>query len=302
MRYTTRATHRPIRWGLAASIALVWIGAIAACPAPDPTQPAPAVDDPTAPSSTPVPDPVPDPPLPAETTSFRQKTWLVDALAIALSTDVDGDGVQDNKLPEVLDAIDALVGTEDLSTAQVNANIASNIAQSVTIVFLDGNSDGESMTLDVLAGTVDETTLDFEVDPASYDENGEPTSRMEGAFYSETRFDAAGDITLQVTMQDGLAPVQLPFEDVRFDALLEEDFERLDARMFGTVPLTRLIDDAIGPLVPAEGIELSPGNVLSRDELIAVLHDLAPGLSDVETSTGELGITGAFTIIATEAP
>ena len=72
--------------------------------------------------------------------------------------------------------------------------------------------------------------------------------------------------------------------------------------MFGVVPLTRLIDDAIGPLVPPEGIELSPGNVLTRDDLVSLLHDLAPGLSDVETSTGELGITGAFTIIATEAP
>ncbi|MCB9676582.1 MAG: hypothetical protein H6737_15810 [Alphaproteobacteria bacterium] len=238
-----------------------------------------------------------DAPPPAPTSDFRESTWVVDDLSILEDTDLDDDGTIDNKLPQVLAAVDTLMRNEDMSVAQVNQNIASNIAQLVTIVFLDARSpDGEAIEIDVLAGLSEDGVVS--VDPSSYDEDGTPRSQLAGGFVGPLDFEATGDVAIRITMMPGIDPSPVQLHAVVLDASMTDSQLVVTGLMRGVIPVDRFIDEAIAPVIPDAGYEIFPGTQSSKAEVLAILHDLAPGLADVTLPNGEVGISAAFEIVA----
>ncbi|MEZ4316582.1 MAG: hypothetical protein R3F61_03740 [Myxococcota bacterium] len=240
----------------------------------------------------------PDLPAPA-LSAFRGNTWLVEDLSIVDDTDVDGDGALDNKLPDVLHAVDLLMRDQDMSTEQINRNIAANIAQLVTIVFIDARSDGDTIELDVLAG-MEGSQTELLVDPASYDASGDAVSQLSGAFVEPLAFAATGDVLLRVTMAAGLEPSPVQLHDVRLEGEITASELVLTAVLRGVIPIDRFIDDAVAPLVPEEGFEIVPGTVSTKEEVLDLIREIAPALSDVTLPSGEAGISAVFEVSAGE--
>lgn len=262
------------------------IALLTACtPTDEVTTPPPATEIPT-----PVDLPTPPPTPPAS--SFRAGTWRVDSLVIVGDTDLDDDGVIDNKLPDVLAAVDLLLGAQDVSLDSVNAGIASNMANDVTVAFIDGQSDGTALQLDVLPGT-----SDLVIDEAlAYDEDGLPRARLLGAMAAERAFEVAGKVTLPVTMLPGLPPSPVFVDGVVFGG--ELDALGVNALLVGAIPVRSFVDDVIAPVIPPEGYEITPGNVMTREEVLALIENLAPGLADVTLPSGEIAVSAAFEITA----
>jgi len=276
---------------------LLWLGVgvlmVGACRSPEPPatpagSPADNVD-----TDTDIPDT--DPPLSA----FRSNSWLLEDLDIVPITDTDGDGTLDNKLPEVLEAVDLLMRNQDMSTAAINENIAANIAQLTTVVFLDADSDGDALEIDVLTGMAgDGTTL--AVDPVSYDDLGVPRSQLIGEFVDSLSFGVSGAVLLRITMLQGVAPAPVQLQSVVLDGEITESELVLTGRLRGVIPVDSFIDEAIAPLIPPEGYEIFPGVISSRDEVLAIIRDLAPGLADVTLPDGSVGISAVFDLVAGE--
>lgn len=252
--------------------------------------PTPPVD---APPTAPV--PTPPPPTPPAST-FREGTWLVDHLVLHGEADTNGDGTDDNRLPAVLTTVDILLGDAAVSVEQVNASIENNLASNVTVVFLDGTSDGDALTLDVLPGLPD-LTVDVE---AAYDDDGLVRSRLEGTLGDETGFSAEGRLFLPVVFIPGFPP-----SPVRLDMVMlvgDLDADTVSGTFRGAIPVQAFVDDVVAPMIPPEGLALTPGTLTPRDEVLALIESLAPGLADLELPSGEPAVSAVFDVGASAFP
>lgn len=241
------------------------------------------------------PVPTPPPPTPPAST-FREGSWLVDHLVLHSEADTNGDGVDDNKLPAVLTTVDILLGEASVSVEQVNTSIENNLAANVTVVFLDGSSDGDALLLDVLPGLPD-LTVDVE---AAYDDDGLVRSRLEGTLLDEALFSAEGRLFLPVVFIPGFPPSPVRLDLVVLRGTLDAD--AVAGTFRGAIPVQAFVDDVVAPMIPPEGLELTPGTLTPHAEVIALIESLAPGLADVELPSGEPAVSAVFDVGASAFP
>ena len=227
---------------------------------------------------------------------FREGFWLVTSLAIVEDTDLDDDGVVDNKLPEILVAIDELLRDEPLSVEAINTNIQANIDNFVTVVFLEGRSDGEDLALDVLNGFSIDGSSTLAVSPSSYDDQGDALSTLTGSFSSNTDFSVFGDLEMVVTMVSGVDPAPVRVESVTIEGLAGPG--AIGGRMHGILPVDAFIDDVVASMIPEEGLEIFPGTLSTKEEILDLVRSIAPGLADATLPSGEAGVTAAFELSA----
>lgn len=211
--------------------------------------------------------------------------------------DLDGDGESDNKLPNALTLAAAFVGDE-VAPEGLNEQVALAIEADDLVILLAAVYANGLLTTDVLAGTVDEETSELAVDvEASYDDQNQPFSRLEGGFSDQTHFSTGpGAIKVPVTFYPDEPPLPVPLEEALIYGSLEADAS--DGRIVGIIPADDLIDQVIDPLIPEGGYE-----GYTKEELMELISGLKDNdfVVDQELPDGERGVSAAFSYSATTA-
>ena len=216
--------------------------------------------------------------------------------------DVDGDGVIDNKLPAVLQLVDAFV-SQPMSAEDVNQTLVDDMATGDIIVLSELVYAEGQLTEDILLGVLTADTGDedaYVVDDSSYGDGGVPNSRLTGIFLDETAYAVDADRILLPFPIVADEPVSLvPLELVVVEGAVDSD--RVDGLMYGAIPVDDMIDGVIEQIIPT-GEEYDPAEYLDkdRDEFIAFVRDFAnePNVSDIELEDGRRAVSAALTFTA----
>ena len=231
---------------------------------------------------------------PASTfTAGRYRMSAFEILPQDDGADQDNDGTSDNNLPFVLDFADTALADQDLTRDDLNLRIAEGLTDNSLVVLLDAAQGDLAFAVSVLAGNVDANGV-LTVDPASYDDAGEPVSRLTGAFSTQTTYATSGEsIVIPVTFLAGEPPVLVPLQRVACTG--EVDDATMTGRITGVIPGDQFVDDVLEPLIPEEG---------ASGKTKAQLLDLARGvvaletMSDVDLGGGERGVSAGFSFTA----
>ena len=209
--------------------------------------------------------------------------------------DLDGDGEIDNKLPDVLNTVDALVTAQDLTKTGINEALAAGLGDDTLVVLIDAEHDDPDLRVDVLLGTVDEDTDALGVDEQSYGEDGAPTSRLSGWFESQEEFTASADyILIPVTFYPDEPPLFIPLAIAVMEGELTA--ARCDGTLVGAAPVDDVIELVVEPLIPT-GDDYDKSKYLNqeRDEFIEGIRDLAnENMADIELEDGSMAFSAAL--------
>lgn len=207
--------------------------------------------------------------------------------------DQDKDGTPDNNLPFALNFADTALADQDLTRDDLNLRIAEGLADNSLVVLLDAAQLDRVLSVAVLAGQIDEGGV-LSADPASYDGDGAPVSRLTGAFSTQTTYAVLDDsIVIPVSFIAGEPPVLVPLQ--RAACTGEVDDATMAGRITGVIPGDQFVDDVLEPLIPEEG---------SGGKTKAQLLDLARSvvaletMSDIDLGGGERGVSAGFTFTA----
>jgi hypothetical protein len=209
--------------------------------------------------------------------------------------DWDDDGEVDNNLPNVLSTFDLLLGDWDISKDGLNLIAADAIDNDTLVLLVDASYDDVDLTLDFLAGVVDNDGNLAVDEDASY-VDGEPISRVVGTFVGETAYTAGPNsmvLSIPVDPNGTLAP--FPLEEVRMHGDLGAI--TVDGTIAGIVPVARFVDGVLPVFIPEGGYdinddgEIGPGE--TQADLIGLVTKILITAADVVTESGEPGISAA---------
>jgi hypothetical protein len=238
---------------------------------------------------------------PSDFSSGKYQWTAFTILGDGAGRDWNDDGQPDNNLPNVLETFAILL--PDLSKTNLNDVAADAIQNDELVLLADANFDGGELTLDFLAGLLDEDG-GLVVDEATSYKDGVPVSRLVGTFTSDDEYTAGPDpmlLALPVTAGGDLAPI--PLEEVTMQG--ELGTVTLDGTFSGIVPVVSFVAGVLPVFVPAEGFDMNGDGEIGSGETQAELIDLATLLldtgADVVTEDGEPGISAAFHFAAAAA-
>ncbi len=237
----------------------------------------------------------PDGAYPSYPSSFTHGRYAFDALSLPDVPDVDGDGVVDNHLPDVLRLIDTIAPDQGFDPENFDVRLADNITEHSTILV-----DAEQADLTLQIAFLTATRVDGVLVPCpeSYNESGTPTEVVKGVFLDETTI-VAGPTTLRIEVVGALNTPTVPLQLSRATVEGTLSSAVMEGRIFAVLPIETTLSDFIIPLLPQDGYDIDgDGVVESVEELIAMLEDLAPSLADVELPYGELGVSVALDYVA----
>jgi hypothetical protein len=249
-------------------------------------------------------DQAPDDGYPSTFASGRYRLTEFVLMPLDTGGDVDGDGTQDNRLPNLLTAADLAVSGQQLSPDEVNANIAAQIAAGDLAVLLDAVYAELDLTVDVFGGTMDVDSGAIAIDPSSYDDQGNPRSELLGQFSSETEF-AAGpaDVNVPVIFVPEDPPVLVPLVHTSLTGTMDAD--GVSGMMSGIIPANDMIDQVIDPIIPEEGYDTNGDGTIdmTKADIMELVTTLVnnENMSDIVFDDGSRGISAAFTVTAVPA-
>ncbi|MCP4804875.1 MAG: hypothetical protein GY913_02510 [Proteobacteria bacterium] len=242
--------------------------------------------------------------------SYEAGKYRADTLVIVedaeVGGDVDGDGEVDNKLPAVLQLVDAFV-TNPLAAEDINQTLVDDMATSDIIVLGQLSYADGQLTEDILLGSLDDPEASdsgqdgaWHVDDSSFASDGTPNSRMTGIFLDETTYSVSADqILLPFPIVSDQPPSLVPLQLVVVEGTVDGD--QVNGLMYGAIPVDDMMDGVIEEIIPT-GEEYDPADYLNkdRDEFIAFVRDFAnePNVSDIEFSDGSRAISAALTFTA----
>lgn len=229
--------------------------------------------------------------------SFEAGSYRLSELSLnplGEGVDQNGDGTADNNLPNALTLIDAALADQDFSFDGFNALIAASIEEQVLNVLVSAENTDRVLTLSVFSGNWDPEGMGYQVDPGSYDDNGDPISRMDGYFSSESEYlVGAPSAVLPVTfiIEDG--PLPVPLINVTMDGSINGDL--LSGQIFGVIPGDEMVSNVIGPMIPEEGV-----GGQTKEQILELVQTLTGNdtLMDVPLEGEQRGISAAFTFQA----
>jgi hypothetical protein len=237
-------------------------------------------------------------PYPSGYTDGEYRVSALTILPAGEGKDWDGDGDADNKLPDVLAAFDFLLGAFDVSKPGLNILVADAIRNDSLVVLVDAAYDGGLLTLDFLAGSADGDGS-FSIDSEqSYDDDGNPVSRLEGTFVGATAYVAGPDsMVIAIPVDASGTPAPFPLEEVTMQG--ELGAIDLDGDIVGIVPVDRFVAAVLPIFVPAQGYDLNGNEAIDPDtesqaaitELVTTLLDTS---ADTATQGGEPAISAAL--------
>lgn len=199
--------------------------------------------------------------------------------------DLDGDGTPDNNLPTALEPIDVFMGDDmDLSREGLNARIAESIALNDLVILIDASCSEGVLSFDILGGS-------YDPDTATLTASAEDVSELEGAFTAEVSYSASADsMAIPATFWPDQPPLLVPMEQTTASGDLA--VEATTGALVGIVPVDRLVEDVIDPLIPEDGWDGQ-----SKEEILALIGDMAEleHISDMELEDGSRGVSAAFT-------
>lgn len=210
--------------------------------------------------------------------------------------DVDGDGTEDNNLPQLLDLAEMMMSDQPLAPEELNASIATNLEEGLLVILLDALQTNADLTVDVLGGSTDDQGV-LTVDPLSYDDSGNPTSHMQGAFASETEFSvSAPSIDVPVTFEPDSEPILVPFELAQLEGTLTLDAS--SGILYGAIPGEAMVYDVIEPLVPDD--QTDP---MTEEEILDLCLGLLENenLTDIVLEDGSRAVSASFSFEAIPA-
>jgi len=234
--------------------------------------------------------------------TYEAGTYQITDFALSedsdIGLDIDGDGEIDNKLVSVLAA--AALFTDIGQAADINKILSEQIAKGDIVMLSEMVHDTGDLTLDLLLGDIDKDGNLF-VDDNSYDENGDPNSRLSGAFVDQTNFAATSQyIEVPFPIMPDEPPVLIPLSMVTAEG--SADDKGSDAIIGGAVPVEAFVNDIIDDLIPT-GEEYDPAlyNDMERDEFMKWIWDFAssPGVADITLADGSPAVSAAVTFTAT---
>ncbi len=235
----------------------------------------------------------------APPSDFQSGKYLLAAMEILPEEegfDLDGDGEIDNKLPVVLSLLDFAVD-DDMSREGINQMLADSIDSGDIVELFQASYADLELEYDLLVGYLDDDDDPQLDEEQSYDGDGEPYSRYHGIFLDQTNI-ALGpdDVAIPATFYPDEPAMMLPVAESVVEGTLDDD--GTGGMLGGAIPVERLIDDVIEPLIPEEG---AAG--MSKKELLETIGDVLydEEVSDIELATGERAISMAVSYDAVES-
>ncbi|MEQ1503068.1 MAG: hypothetical protein ABMB14_12600, partial [Myxococcota bacterium] len=208
------------------------------------------------------------------------------SLEVVSDADTDGDGQEDNHLPDALGALDLTLPAQGFALEPFNERLQANI-DTTTPVFVDAHAAGD-LALEVMNATVEP----------------DGTLRVDEAYAVELRggFDDAGtfavgpgDIWIEIVVREGSPSVPVGL----LEAILtgSVDASILTARVHTLISIDEVIEDVIEPSIPPEGWDLDrDGLPESKADVMALVGDLAPLLADRILSDGAPAISAVLAL------
>lgn len=237
----------------------------------------------------------------APASDFEAGQYRVSTLELmesGVGFDIDGDGEQDNKLPDILTMVNYFVADIDLSPDGFNATLADSLESGALILLLDARHTGSDLTLDLLLGAEDdvgELSVDEE---QSYDEGtGEPYSRLHGAFLDQVAYEAGpDDIQIPITVYPDEPALLVPLVGGLAEGDLEA--EATEGMLGGAIPVEDLVDQVVAPIIPEEGYDDR-----TKEEWLELIESTAndEAVSDLELEDGSRAFSAALAYTAAPA-
>ena len=214
---------------------------------------------------------------PREASSFVSGEFLLVSLQVDPETDLDGDGVIDNNLPNALAAIEQVIPEDEWELGEFNARLDETL-HTTTRILLDADHDGQRLDLDVVLETLGDA--DFE-----------DRTTFGGVFTDERSFSAGpGDLRMPMLAYAEADPVDIQLWDTVITGVMDDGGSA--GTMATVIPIAPLMDDVIAPMIPASGFDLNGDGVKeSHDEVMDFLWAVAPLLGDVTFDDGQTGIS-----------
>lgn len=208
--------------------------------------------------------------------------------------DLDGDGTPDNQVAVLLTAIDGALGPGIYNLPTVNARIDEMLFTERAIVLLDVKNDAGAVTFDALQGGRD-LAHNLIVLPASYDDQGDPKSRMLGEMKDVDSFSV------------GPSPLTIPVQFYSDEPIIEISAtqayifgdvtpEHMSGSIAAAVTTTAIMEGVVKPLIDSEfGLSTAYGQ-----QFLAVAEILVDQNADLSVN-GEPALSAAFSFQAEDA-
>lgn len=205
--------------------------------------------------------------------------------------DLDGDGTPDNQVAVLLTAIDGALGPGIYNLPTVNARIDEMLFSERAIVLLDVKNDAGSITFDALQGGRD-LAHNLIVLPSSYDDNGDPKSRMLGLMKDADSF-AVGPSPLTI-------PVQFYSDEPIIEISATQAYifgdvtpDHMSGSIAAAVTTTAIMEGVVKPLIESEfGLSSAYGQ-----QFLGVAQFLVDQNADLSIN-GEPALSAAFSFQA----
>jgi len=225
--------------------------------------------------------------------SFESGQYRVSALSLnelGDGEDQNGDEIPDNNLPNALTLVDLAIADQDFSLIGFNTLISDSIEARILNVLISANHQDLKLDLNVVSGNYDEESEEYEVDPGSFDADGNPISAFAGHFETEVDFGVSAEqAVLPVTFIAEDGPLPVPLTQAKIMGLLEA--ETVSGQISGAIPADDMVNNVIAPMIPEEG-----ASGMTREEIMELVQNLTTNetLMDVPMPDGTRGISAAF--------
>jgi hypothetical protein len=214
-------------------------------------------------------------------------SWLVTSLMLERTDDVDGDGVVDNQLLNAVEAVDLVLADDFMSPAAFNERLVEVLEMPDNRVVMETEQAGSSLLVEVLAAAEDAGELQPDWGSAV---------RLDGTLRDDRSFVVGpSDLTFQVIARVDLPPVLVPLDATTITG--ELGFDEVTGTMMGVVPVDPVIDRVIAPTLYPYDID-GDGVAETPEEILDLIRELAPALSDVTLPDGTLGVSAALSFVA----
>lgn len=208
--------------------------------------------------------------------------------------DLDGDGTPDNQVAVLLTAIDAALGPGIYNLPTVNARIDEMLFSERAIVLLDLSNDGGTVTFDALQGGRD-LAFNLIALPESYDENGDPKSRMLGEMKDADSF-AVGPSPLTIPVQFYSDEPVIHISAVQAYVVGDVTADQIDGSIAAAVTTTDIMEGVVKPLIDSEfGLSSAYGQ-----QFLGVAQYLVDENADLMID-GQPALSSAFSFRAEDA-
>jgi hypothetical protein len=223
---------------------------------------------------------------------FTDGTYHVTAMEILdddQGFDLTGDGEIDNKLPAVLTLLDMAM-EDDMSREGMNATIGAAIEAGDLVQLIEAHNVEVDLTYDLLVGSQDEHGALHLDEAQSYDSEGQPWSRLEGAFLDQTTIRLGpDDVQIPVTFYPEEPALMIPVAQAIAEG--ELTVAGTTCTLGGAIPVDELMVQVVEPLIPEEGY-----GDQTKEELLETIEALLSNenVAQIELADGGRGIAAAL--------